>query len=160
MPQELHPLAGHRPRQPPAPSDAPVRWAPTTTSRATPLTPHKSQGALEAGTGKAGTAEITASDGVATKSIVPRSISSGDGTAATASRTLGKSTLSSEVPAATANHPEGGTICTMLSHFGQAWISPITSSLRTFSRAPHVSQMTRKGSNLASETKKQGGNFG
>jgi hypothetical protein len=30
----------------------------------------------------------------------------------------------------------------MLSHFGHAWIWPITSSLRTFNRAPHVSQMT------------------
>ena len=36
----------------------------------------------------------------------------------------------------------------MLPHFGQAWISPIASALRTFSRERHVSQMTRKASTV------------
>jgi hypothetical protein len=43
-------------------------------------------------------------------------------------------------------HPGGGTMRTMLSHFGQAWISPITFSLRIFSRAWQVSQVTWNGS--------------
>jgi hypothetical protein len=36
----------------------------------------------------------------------------------------------------------------MLSHFGQAWISPMIRASRTFSRAPHVSQMTGNDSTL------------
>ena len=47
---------------------------------------------------------------------------------------------------AAAGQPAGGTMCTMLPHFGQAWISPITSGLRIFSRERHVSQMIRKDS--------------
>jgi hypothetical protein len=43
-------------------------------------------------------------------------------------------------------HPAGAAICTMLPHFGQAWISPIAAALRTLSRDRHVSQITRKAS--------------
>jgi hypothetical protein len=37
--------------------------------------------------------------------------------------------------AAGACHPGGGTILTMLSHFGQMWICPMADLLKTFSLA-------------------------
>lgn len=46
---------------------------------------------------------------------------------------------------ASALQSAGGKMCTMLPHLGQAWISPITSGLRIFSRERQVSQVTRKG---------------
>lgn len=49
-------------------------------------------------------------------------------------------------------HPAGGTIATMLPHLGQAWICPMASGSRTFSRERHVSHITRKGSTTAMTT--------
>jgi hypothetical protein len=38
-------------------------------------------------------------------------------------------------------HPSGGVICTKLPHFGQSTIAPMTSALRTASRARQVVQV-------------------